>query len=127
MAQDWSPATKRASVQSAVLFACSSVGVPVAFVLSRLGSFTWLAVGTLLALSVWLYRRRRSLRTAFFVSLGFAPIVTALHFEQSVPFGSKVVLGLFVMGFLIFLIGGLATAFWSPYKDDLEDLEYRSE
>ena len=95
--------------------------------MARLGSLTWLAVAALLALSVWLYLRRQSLRTAFFVPLAFAPIVAALHLQQSVPSGSILVVGLFLLGLLLFIIGGLATAFWSPYKDDLAELEYRSE
>jgi len=127
MAANWSPATKRASVQSAVLFACASVGVPAALLLARLGGYTWIAVAALLAVSAWLYGRRKNLRTAFFVPLAFAPIVTALHLEQSAPAGSSLVLGMFFLGLLIFVIGGLATAFWRPYKDDLEELERNSD
>jgi len=62
-----------------------------------------------------------------FVPLTFAPIVTALHFEQSAAAGSSLVLAMFLLGLLLFLIGLLATAFWSPYKDDLEELENHSD
>jgi hypothetical protein len=121
-----SPAEKRSSVHSAILFGSVVIGFPVAGWLSTTGSFAWLAVAALLILSGWLFHKRLAFRAAFFVPLFFAPIIAALHVQGELPADSNLALGLFVLSLLIFVVGALAEAFWSPYRDDFADLEYRS-
>jgi hypothetical protein len=121
-----SPAERRRSIHSIVLFGSLAVGFPIAFWVAKTGPFAWLAVTTLLFLTGWLFYARRTFRAAFFVPLFFAPIVAALHMERKMPADSNLVLGLFVLSLLIFVVGALAEAFRSPYQDDSAELAYRS-
>ena len=74
--------------------------------------------------SVWLFQRRRKLRTAFLLPIIYIPVFAAAHFRAQ----SGVDAPEFTIAMLLFIvlciIAALTDAFWSPYEDDLKGLEY---
>jgi CDP-diglyceride synthetase len=100
--------------------------VPIIDLLARSPFATWLGVTILAALSAWLFRLRRKLRTSFFLPLLYAPLLAAFHFRVSDGIDTPRFTWALLLFFALCVVAGLTDAFWSPYRDDLEDLEYSS-
>ena len=87
---------------------------------------TWLGVAIFAGLSVWLFRLRQKLRASFFLPLIYAPLLAAIHFRAADGVDTIKFAGALFVFVVVCAAAGLTTAFWSPYQDDLDDLEYFS-
>jgi LPXTG-motif cell wall-anchored protein len=102
------------------------VMLPVIHVLSKSATWTWLGVFALAVLSGWLFYRRRQLRTSFFLPLIYAPGLAATHFGLRGGIDAPEFTGTIVLFIFVCVAAALTDAFWSPYQDDLDDLNYVS-
>jgi hypothetical protein len=98
--------------------------VPITGTTARSGALTWLAVGALCVIAIWLFRLRRKFRTFFLVPLCWVPFVTGIYFRDHHGDNSSGFLVSITLLFVLFAGGMLLDAFWSPYADDLADQEW---
>jgi hypothetical protein len=77
-------------------------------------------------LSGWLFTLRGKLRTSFFLPLIYAPGLAATHFRVSGGIDTPAFTIALLLFILLCVVAGLTDAFWTPYQDDLEDMEYIS-
>ena len=121
-----SPGAKRSLITSSVLLGTAVVLVPLLNLVGRNAFTSWLGVAFLVAAGIWLIRQRKKFRTAFLVPLVCVPFLIGTHYSHEQGYDSPVALGAFLIGVLAFLVALIVDAFWSPYADDLIELEYRS-
>ena len=99
----------------------------IADALAPYSAATWFGILALGLGSVWLFQRRRKLRTAFLLPIIYAPTLAAAHFRvRSGVDAPEFTIAMLLFVFLC-IIAALTDAFWSPYEDDLEDLEHQQQ
>jgi hypothetical protein len=87
---------------------------------------TWLGVVVLGVATVMLFQWCKRLRTAFFLPVIYIAALAAMRFRVVGGIdstGFSLAIGAFI---LLCIAGLLADAFWSPYQDDIAEMEYRS-
>jgi hypothetical protein len=121
-----SPGSKRSLLRYFVILASSLVVIPLMSVLSRSSVMTWLAAALLLVSAIVLFRSRSRTRTAFLLPICYAPFLIAARIGVVRRSDSGAFTGVLLIGLVLVLSAMVVDGFWSPYKDDLEELEYRS-
>ena len=97
---------------------------PAIDLLAKSSVLTWLGAIFLIVTSYLMFRHRTKLRTSFLLPIVYIPALTATHFRITTGIDAAK----FTVSTILFLVGCVAAllidAFWSPYKDDLADLEH---
>lgn len=122
-----SPSLRRSWTQYLVVGASVVVMVPLLDVLSQSLVLTWVGVAVLSVAAVLLFRWRRRFRTAFVLPLIYIALLAAIRSREQGGVdstGFSVAVGAFVV---LCVAGLLADAFWSPYRDDLAEMEHLAE
>ena len=122
-----SPSLRRSWTQYLVVGASVVLMVPLLDALSQSLVWTWLGVAVLGVATVLLFQRRRRFRTAFVLPLIYIALLAAVRSREQGGIdstGFSIAVGAFI---LLCLAGLLAGAFWSPYADDLADMEHLSQ
>lgn len=120
-----SPGSRR-SLTRITVFLASAVVIPALQLLAQDLVLTWIGVAALGLVAVILFRRRRQLRGTFFLPVAYIAWLAAVRFRIEGGVDSAgFMIGAFAF-LVLFMVGLLADAFWSPYSDDLEELEYAS-
>jgi hypothetical protein len=122
-----SPGVRRSWTQYVVVVASVIVMVPLLDALGQNLVLTWLGVLILCVAMVLLFRSRRRLRAAFFLPVIYIAALAAMRLRVEGGLDST---GFTVasLAFILICIAGLLTAaFWSPYADDLAEMEHLSQ
>ena len=122
-----SPGMRRSWTQYLVVGAAVIVMVPLLDTLSENLVLTWVGAVVLLAATVMLFRWRNKLRTAFFLPLIFIAGLAAMRFRVEGGLDSVGFITASLAFVLTCIAAFLVDAFWSPYADDLADLEHLSQ
>jgi len=100
--------------------------VPLSALTDQSFELTWLSVVALILATIWLFRRRRVLRTSFLIPLCSAPALAAAHYRFEKGIDSAAFAAALTLFLVLCVVGLLVDAFWSPRSDDLADLEQPS-
>ncbi len=122
-----SPGLRRSWTQYLVVGASVVVLVPLLDALSQSLVLTWLGVAVLGVTSFLLFQRRRKFRAAFVLPLIYVALLAAVRLREQDGIdsaGFSITVGAFIF---LCVTGLLADAFWSPYKDDLAEMEHLSQ
>jgi lysylphosphatidylglycerol synthetase-like protein (DUF2156 family) len=122
-----SPGLRRSWTQYLVVLASAIVMVPLLSALSQDLMLTWLGVLVLCAMAVMLFRWRRRLRAAFFLPLIYIALLGAMRFQVEGGIDSTRFNFAIVAFILMCMSGLLVNSFWSPYADDLDEMEHMSQ
>lgn len=122
-----SPGVRRSWTQYLVVGASVVVMVPLLDAVSQNLVLTWLAALGLAAATVTLFFWRRKLRAAFFLPLIYIAALAAMRFRVEGGLDSTG-FTIATVAFILLCIAGLLTdAFWSPYADDIAEMEHLSQ
>jgi hypothetical protein len=122
-----SPSLGRSWTQYLVVGASVVVIVPLLDALSQSLVLTWLGVAVLGGATVLLFQWRRRFRTAFVLPLIYIALLAAIWSREQGGIdstGISIAVGAFIV---LCAAGLLADAFWSPYTDDLAEMEHPSQ
>ena len=120
-----SPGLRRSWTQYLVVGASVIVMMPLLDALSHNLFLTWFGVLILVATTAMAFRWRKKLRAAFFLPLIYIAGLAAMRFRVEGGLDSTG-LSIASVAFVLLCIAGLLVdVFWSPYADDLAEMEDR--
>lgn len=122
-----SPGLRRSWTRYLIVGASVIIMTPLVDALSGDRLLTWMGVAGLAGATVLLFRWRRKLRAAFFLPLIYIAALAAMRFRVEGGINSTAFATASSSFAFLCVAGLIAEAFWSPYADDLAEMEHLSQ